>query len=419
MATVIPVDRATTQGAAARASRARIRELDFIRGLAILGMLIPNIPWHAGDSMSRVTTADVTSVGAWLLQYVVFDQRFHPLFCMLFGAGVLLLADRREEKGFAPYFLIRMGLLLVIGIAHAYILWPGDILITYAMCAPILLVLRKSNAGVLIAIAVVLKSVHLVFGEWPGVYSATIERVLFSWWVDIGPAPSTIGEAYAGSYADLFAYNAWRNQFLQWTALPYFRMWNALAFMLTGMALFKIGILQGARSERTYRRIAAGALLVGGPLVFYGVLARIGINETVGPYLGIVADLPLRNLTFAVGCAATSFAVLAGAHLAYRRIGKGAAEAVERVGRMALTNYVMHSALFLVVFHFAELLPFDTLDHDAMLALVVLTWGLQLLTSWLWLSRFRQGPLEAAWRSASDALSGYNNGRGVSVRRQT
>lgn len=72
----------------------RIHSLDFLRGIAILGMLVANIPWHAGDSMSRVIEPDVTSVGAWLLQYLVFDQRFLPIFCMLFGAGALLLASR-------------------------------------------------------------------------------------------------------------------------------------------------------------------------------------------------------------------------------------------------------------------------------------------------------------------------------------
>ena len=56
----------------------RIRSLDFLRGLAILGMLVANIPWHAGDSMSRVIDPDVTSVTAWFLQYLVFDRLVAP-----------------------------------------------------------------------------------------------------------------------------------------------------------------------------------------------------------------------------------------------------------------------------------------------------------------------------------------------------
>ncbi|CAK9039504.1 Probable ABC transporter ATP-binding protein NosF [Durusdinium trenchii] len=134
------------------------------------------------------------------------------------------------------------------------------------------------------------KSVNLVFNQWPGVYEATLESLLFSWWVDYGDAPSTITEAYAGNYGDLFAYNAWRNQFIQWTALPYFRVWNAFGFMLIGMALFKVGVLQGARSPAFYRRVVKIALAFGAPLVVYGVFARVGSTFVTAAAAEIASD---------------------------------------------------------------------------------------------------------------------------------
>ena len=377
----------------------RVRSLDFLRGLAILGMLVANIPWHAGDSMSRVHEPDATSVSAWLLQYLIFDQRFMPIFGMLFGASILLLLSRYDDPSrFAPYYLKRISILFAIGVAHAYLLWPGDILITYAVCAPFLLLACHQSAARLLIIGVLLKTVNLVFNEWPQVYEATLERILFSWWINYGEAPSTIAEAYAGSYGDLFAYNAWRNQFIQWTALPYFRVWNALGFMLIGMGLFKLGVLQGARSAPFYRRMTLAALILGAPFVVYGVFARIGANPTVGPYLGFERELPLSSITFLLGCAVSSFAVLGGAHLFFRRFAQYAAEPIERVGRMALTNYLLHSAIFLCLFHVFKVLPFDTLDHDALFTLVVATWAFQIAFSWMWLSTFNQGPIEAFWR---------------------
>lgn len=159
----------------------RIASLDFMRGIAILGMLVANIPWLAGNTMSRVYEADIASVTAWLLQYLVFDQRFLPIFCMLFGASIYLLsAGSRDDASFNRYFLRRMGALFVLGVAHAYLLWPGDILITYAVCGPLLLVFRKLDAWTLIAIGAALKGVNLAFGEWPELYAMSIERVLFS-----------------------------------------------------------------------------------------------------------------------------------------------------------------------------------------------------------------------------------------------
>lgn len=185
---------------------------------------------------------------------------------------------------------------------------------------------------------------------------------------------------------------------LQWTALPDFRIWNALGFMLIGMALFRLGILQGGVAPAFYRRLIVATLALGAPLVIYGVVARVGVNPTVGPYLGLVTTLPLKNISFLMGCALSSLAVIGITLLLYRRYGGSVTVPIERVGRMALTNYLLHSVIFLLIFHVLKLLPFDTLDHDILLLLVILTWVFQIGLSWAWLSKFKQGPVEALWR---------------------
>jgi len=381
---------------------ARIRSLDFLRGAAILGMLVANIPWHAGDSMSRVQDPDLPSVTAWLLQYLVFDQRFMPIFCMLFGASALLLVSRPSTPApFASFFLTRMLVLFFLGVLHAYLLWPGDILITYAVCAPFLLLAINQSARRLLLLGLALKAVDVLFAEWPQLYEATLYRILFEGWVAYGDPPSSIGEAYAGSYSELLAFNAWRNQFLQWTALPEFRIWNALGFMYIGMAMYRLGVLQGAKSPGFYKKMLFLALVPGAPLVVYGVISRVGINPTVGVYLGFTQELPYRNLSFAIGCATTSFAMLAALQLVFQRWAGRVTEPIERVGRMALTNYLLHSLIFVGVFHVFGLLPFDALDHDVLLFLVLLTWVFQIGLSWCWLSAHDQGPIEWIWRRIS------------------
>lgn len=381
----------------------RIHALDFIRGIAVLAMLVANVPWHLGSSMSRVHEADVTSVAAWLFQYLIIDQRFMPLFCMLFGAGILLLyPGPTVSASFKKYYLWRMTLLLVIGILHAYVLWPGDILITYAVCGPLLLLFHKSSVRTLLTVGIVLKTVDLIFGEWPALYSNTIEYALFSWWVDYGDAPSTALQAYQGSYLDLFHYNAWRNQFLQWTALPYFRMWNALGFMLIGMAFYKQGILQGKKDRSFYWKMTRTAFFISAPLIVYGVFARIGINSTVGPYLGFTEELPLRNITFRSGCAILSLSVLGLLHLIYPHLSGMVKSACESVGRMALSNYIFQSLFFLILAHGLQWVTFDSLDHDAMLALVLIASICQIGISRIWLKTFKQGPIETIWRKASN-----------------
>ena len=167
--------------ASTRGMPGRITSLDFIRGIAVLGMLVANVPWHVGDSMSRLIEPDATSVLAWLTQYLIFDQRFMPLFAMLFGASIYLLAGQGGlNKAFTTYYLRRMSILLLLGVAHAYLIWPGDILITYAFCGPFLLLFFRAPIWGLFAAGITLKLIGLAIGEWPQIYLSTIDKWLFS-----------------------------------------------------------------------------------------------------------------------------------------------------------------------------------------------------------------------------------------------
>lgn len=377
----------------------RIHSLDFIRGTAILAMLISNIPWHVGTSMSRLHEADFFSVMAWLSQYLFFDSRFMPLFAMLFGASIFLLnGSDRVTPTFRNYFIKQMMLLLGIGVLHAYLIWPGDILISYAVFGSFLLLFYNSSTRKLLTVGILLIFIKQLFGQWPALYNETLDKLLFAWWVNYGDAPFTALQAYQGSYLDLLSYNAYRNQYIQWTGLISFRVWNALGFMLIGMALFKMGILQGQKSREFYWKMVKTSLLISVPLVIYGVFARIGVNPTVGEYLGFTHELPMQNITFRSGCAIMSLAVLGALHLIHLKINTDLRLSVEAVGRTALSNYLFHSVFFLSLTHGLDIITFDTLDHDTRFMIAAGVWVIQLVGSRLWLSKFKQGPIEAAWR---------------------
>lgn len=124
----------------------RIESLDVLRGFALLGILAMNIramavPFGAYMTPGAFFPYEGTSRAAYVFTSIVFDLKMMGLFSMLFGAGVLLYANKRTETGSAPKALWfrRMGWLLVIGLVHAYLIWEGDILVPYALCGLILL----------------------------------------------------------------------------------------------------------------------------------------------------------------------------------------------------------------------------------------------------------------------------------------
>lgn len=378
----------------------RIDSLDYLRGVAILGMLFVNIPWHTGTSMSHIHSADFSSVAAWLLQYVVIDQRFMPIFGMLFGAGFLILSEgRARSPGFNAYVFRRMGVLLAIGVAHAYLIWPGDILINYALCGPILLLFYQMSAKRLLIYAVVFKTIHLSLFLFPAIYEQTFHRVLFAWWLEIGEAPMSESAAYAGSYADLFRYNAWRNQFIQWTAMLDYRIWNALAFMIAGMGLYKLNILSGSQPKIFYYRMLKISLALGSPLLVYGVLGRIGGDEAVSAFVGLYTSLPYSGLSYQLGTTITAISMLSGLLLLFTtRPDTHFIRLMRSVGRMALSNYIFQSLIFFVIFAMLELVPYDVLDPDERLLWAVAIWFIQIATSSWWMRNYSMGPLESIWR---------------------
>src|SRR5438132_1465135 len=128
----------------------RITTLDALRGFALLGILTMNM-----QSFSMIGAAyfnptaygDLTGVNYWVwyLCAVFADSKFMTIFSMLFGAGIVLMTGRAEASGRRAALLHyrRMGVLLLFGLAHAYVLWPGDILYSYAICGCVLYPLRR------------------------------------------------------------------------------------------------------------------------------------------------------------------------------------------------------------------------------------------------------------------------------------
>lgn len=361
----------------------RITNLDAVRGVAVLGILTMNaVSYGIPDGYFNLEAAGSDTWLDWLIGgagEIFFDQKFMGLFSLLFGAGIVLFADRAAAKARRPVWLSlwRNLLLLAIGAAHMRA-WDGDILVVYAVCAPLVIALRKLRPAVLIGIGTLL----VLSAAGTAVWAQTtiddpLNQIGDGYWLTDGTMSDSVGS---------------------WFLYDFFV--RALGMMLIGVALYRLGVLDGARSPGFYRKMALIGLGAGLPLSALGlaIVASSGFSAEValaGSAPNTVATIPVvlgyvALITLWNGRAGES---------SDSRQQDGLRLRVRAAGRMALTNYLTQTALGLIVL--GALSGAVDLTRTWLAVFVVAVWALQLWWSQAWLDRFRYGPVEWLWRCAT------------------
>lgn len=385
----------------------RIPGLDVLRGFALLGILVMNIQLFAmpiAAYENPTTWGDLTGInlGVWTLSHVFFSQKFLTLFSLLFGAGICLFADRIEARGGRParWHYRRLGWLLVFGLAHAYLLWVGDILVAYAVCGCLVYPFRRRRPRTLLVAGVlalaVASLIALALGAVllaPGLPEAVTVEIEKEWAPDPAALEAEVA-AYGGGWTAQQPLRMEQAFAIHLGALPFSVIWFCGGLMLLGMALYRWGVLSAARSNRFYASLAAGGLLAGLPLVVFGVWWNFsgGWAWQRSLFFG-----PLFN---AWGCIPVALGYLGLVMLAVRRgVLPGLFARLAAVGRMAFTNYLLQTVLCTTLFYGHGLGLFGTTERYQQLLIVFGVWALQLWLSPRWLRRYRHGPLEWLWRT--------------------
>ncbi|MCY3892858.1 MAG: DUF418 domain-containing protein [Acidimicrobiaceae bacterium] len=363
-----------TSGPLATRAAERITTLDAVRGMAVLGILTMNAVAF-GLPAAAYANLDAAGSRTWLDWLVggageIFaDQKFMGLFSMLFGAGVVLFAERAAAKGRRSVLpsLWRNALLLGIGIVHLSF-WDGDVLFAYALCAPVVLALRRLPPKVLLALG-------------GGCYVAV---AVISWFVQ-----SSL-RSFSSVLIDFWHYGDYYGVIGTWFLADYFG--RALGAMLIGAALYRTGVISGNRAPSFYRRMAAWGLGVGLPLSAAGfaLMAATGFDidwAVAGTIPNTLATMPL----------CLGYLSLIALWNAAR--DRGLRQRICAAGRMALTNYLTQTALGLLVL--GALLDDLELGRSGIAVFVVAVWAVQLWWSKAWLDRFAFGPVEWLWRCAT------------------
>ncbi|HBQ1506362.1 TPA: DUF418 domain-containing protein YeiB [Klebsiella pneumoniae] len=371
--------------------------LDFVRGVAILGILLLNIsafglPKAAYLNPAWSGSASLSDAWTWALLDLLAQVKFLTLFALLFGAGLQLLLPRGKR-----WIQSRLTLLALLGFIHGLFFWDGDILLAYALVGLVSwrMVREAHHVKSLFNTGVVLYLTGIAVLVLLGMISGTAANR--SWAPD---AANLQYEQYwklhggmeaVSNRADMLSDNL--------LALGAQYGWQLAGMMLMGAALMRSGWLKGQFSLRHYRR--TGALLVAAGMAVN--LPAIFAQWYLAWDYRWCAFLLQAPRELSAPLQAIGYAALAWGYwpqlCRFRLVG-----AIACVGRMALTNYLLQTMICTTLFyHLGLFMRFDRLQ---LLAFVPPIWAVNLLVSSLWLRRFRQGPVEWLWRQLTLRASG-------------
>ncbi|MEX0658692.1 MAG: DUF418 domain-containing protein [Egibacteraceae bacterium] len=391
---------------ALRPTRAAQREpiLDVLRGFALLGILIINIELMRGADFYRLVGGEPVAAGGAADRVVHFLSgwlvagKFLSSFAILFGIGAALIAMRAWRAGRSPRRLLarRYGVLLLFGVAHMVLLFPGDILFAYGLAGMVLLAFVGVRARTALWWTIGILTVQLLIGLGVTAFApdapaddpvaAGVARFVER------HAEQTLTAYQDGGYGAVVAANAWQSLLIQPSTLLLLP-WVVALFLL-GFAVGASGLLADLPAHRRGLRTAmVTGLAVGLPLNlpagFVGPLSVGGVapGGDVGALLAVAGQV--------VGAPALAVGYLSA--LALLCLRRGPMRRLAATGRMALTAYVLQSALALLVF--AGFGLYDRLTPAQALLVVVAIWVVLLVACPLWMRHFRFGPLEWLWRT--------------------
>jgi len=384
----------------------RLLHLDVLRGFSLLGILLVNFEYFVRPIQSIVLGAEPGLGGAslivdWLIAALA-EGKFYALFSMLFGAGFALMTERAKQRS-APFwgvYLRRLLLLLAFGLGHMLLVWAGDILVVYSLCAFVMVLLfRKTPVQRLWkwAMAFFLAPVILI---WLGALSIAATQV-----------DAELHESIMADFADqelamrqdveeaarIQAEGSWREnvgqrlrdaRFLFSTAV--FWVPSVLGFFLLGRWLLVTERLLRPDEHRLFfRRWRSRGLMLGLPLALAATALMYQNVQTI----------PTVPMAFGMTMAVAGAILLSLSYLSMIVMGAQRLAFLAPAGQMALTNYLTQSLFWTWTIYGYGLGLGPMLPRWSHLVLALAFFAAQLAFSHWWMARFRFGPAEWLWRS--------------------
>lgn len=316
---------------------ARIDLLDYLRGFALMGIILVNVIPLLSVKLPPPGTSNAMYLS---FLYLFVEGRFYTIFTFLFGVGFYIFISRAKMKGRNGYllFLRRMLVLFLLGFVHVQY-QPGEALTIYAVCGLIILPFFNAN-----------KIVNLVFG------SAMVLVLSF------------FGE----------------------------KIFMVVPLMLLGIAAGQYRVFERVSNHWKQTALFTGIMLVlstGGLIYQYQHAPVVFGNGSEGSFSETQRFL---HIGIMIGPIISAFYVGLMILLLRFSVVRKALSPLKSYGRMALTNYLFQTILILSAGKILDVV--GRLTYLQSLSLCLVIYVIQLSFSSLWLRYFRYGPLEWVWR---------------------
>ena len=407
----------------------RIPSLDFLRGIAILGILFINIesfvypnPWSSwqygyGGAIDHNTRF-------WV--YFLTQGKFYTMFALLFGVGIAIFLERIEQKSLGlkalDIYARRLLWLFVIGVVHAYFIWDGDILYHYAICGFLLLPFRSVNSKNLLLIVVFL-GFFLVMKSYENVskrkdsfakYTAALSldesqrtekdsKLIASWnkrYSKKTPDELKIEvpkQTYWMGLVNAYGHHTVHKGEFYYQSL----ILSSLIVMIIGIVLYRTGIFSDYTAIKYYWVISISILMVG-----------LAINYLRYYHWTYEDDVPILEtwkallFTFPKEILGIGYIlILNGLYQIF--LQDAGCKVFTKIGRTALSNYIFQSLILGVIFYGYGFGLYNSYTRFELLTFVVAIWLVQIILTLFWLRYHKQGPLELIWRRLT--YNSFNN----------
>lgn len=362
--------------------------IDVLRGFALIGILLVNMPTFHSPFLYLDSSTYWPSMMDQFFSGIVdlFAQsNFYPLFAFLFGYGAMIIAERSQMKGiyFPTFFARRLTILLVIGCIHAFLIWNGDILITYAITGFFFILVYQFSGKMLLHIGI-------------AIYCIPVLLTTFS------PMQSQehFGENSKAIQTSIQTYkNGSILEILKQRVTDWIYMNVEMSAVILGIGVIGLMLLGAAFAKQRWlvdvdkhKRLLIGLLITG---LLLGFGARIASSFYMD-------NLFLMNMQEQFsGAFIALFYMMVIVLSAQTQVGQKLLKPLANVGRLSMSNYLLQSIAMTFIFYSYGLGLYGSISYTVGFVLVFGFFIIQILVSKWWVTRFQYGPVEYIWRWAT------------------